>query len=52
VIVDLLGDDKRRAAIGACARQTVLDHFSWDSVCEQTIQVYKSVSEKKLNGGK
>jgi glycosyltransferase involved in cell wall biosynthesis len=51
VIVDLLGNDKRRRAIGARARQTILAHFSWDSVCEQTIQVYNSISEKKLNGG-
>ncbi|RPJ28828.1 MAG: glycosyltransferase family 1 protein [Chloroflexi bacterium] len=45
-IIDLLRDDVRRAAIGHRARQTILDHFSWDSVCEQTVQVYESVIKK------
>lgn len=42
-IVELLQDDARRKAIGARARQTVLEHFSWDSVGRQTIGVYESV---------
>jgi 1,2-diacylglycerol 3-alpha-glucosyltransferase len=46
-IIGLLQDKSRCAAIGARARQTVLEHFSWDSVCAQTLQVYASVSEKK-----
>lgn len=46
-IVDLLRDHTRRNKIGNCARQTILDHFSWDSVCEKTIQVYESVIGKK-----
>ena len=46
VIVDLLRDDARRKTIGARARQTILDHFSWGSVGEQTIQVYESVIKK------
>jgi len=46
-IIDLLGDDARRIAIGERARRTILDHFSWESVCEQTLQVYESVLKKK-----
>jgi glycosyltransferase involved in cell wall biosynthesis len=46
IILDLLHDDSRRSRIGGCARQTILDHFSWDSVCKQTIQVYESVIKK------
>jgi phosphatidylinositol alpha-1,6-mannosyltransferase len=42
-IVNLLREDNRRKAIGARARQTILDHFSWDNVGAQTIQVYESV---------
>jgi len=47
IIIGVLRDDKHRVAIGERTRQTVLDHFSWDSVCEQTVQVYESVSKKK-----
>jgi glycosyltransferase involved in cell wall biosynthesis len=46
-VLDLLRDDARRAAIGAQARRTVLEHFSWESVCEQTVRVYESVIQKK-----
>lgn len=47
VIIGLLQDDARRAAIGYQARQTILNHFSWDSVCAQTVRTYESVIEKK-----
>jgi len=47
VMVELLKDNALRKAIGARARQTILDHFSWGSVGEQTIRVYESVIEKK-----
>ncbi len=47
VIGDLLRDDARRKAIGAHARRTIINHFSWDSVCKQTLDVYTSVIEKK-----
>jgi 1,2-diacylglycerol 3-alpha-glucosyltransferase len=46
-IIDLLHDDVRRSAIGKQARQTILNHFSWESVCEQTVRVYESVIQKK-----
>jgi 1,2-diacylglycerol 3-alpha-glucosyltransferase len=45
-IVSLLQDDARRAAIGRCASQTIRQHFSWDSICEQTLQVYRKVIQK------
>lgn len=46
-IVDLLQDDARRAEIGQRARQTIVNHFSWDRVCEQTLSVYESVCNKR-----
>ncbi len=46
-VIDLLHNNARRVAIGKLARQTILDHFSWDSVCEQTVRVYESVINKK-----
>lgn len=49
-ISDLLADPLQRAAIGACARKTIADHFSWDSVCSQTAAAYECVIEKKMKG--
>ena len=49
-ISDLLEDDQRRAAIGSRARTTIADHFSWDSVCRQTLRAYECAIEKKLKG--
>jgi glycosyltransferase involved in cell wall biosynthesis len=46
-IIDLLRDDVRRTAIGQRARQTILNHFSWESVCLQTVRVYASVIKQK-----
>jgi glycosyltransferase involved in cell wall biosynthesis len=48
-IIELLHDKSRCMAIGERARQTIIDHFSWDRVCEQTIQAYEAVIEKKLS---
>jgi glycosyltransferase involved in cell wall biosynthesis len=45
-IVELLRDSKRCKLIGEQARQTVQEHFSWDSVCTRTLDVYKEVLRK------
>lgn len=46
-IVDLLSDRERRRAIGERARQTIQEHFSWDSVCSRTLDVYGEVLRKR-----
>ncbi len=39
-IIELLGDDERRKAIGAAARKTIRDHFSWDVICRRMLTLY------------
>lgn len=43
IIIHLLSDHEKRQAIGERARQVVQEHFSWDSVCSKTLEVYKNV---------
>jgi alpha-maltose-1-phosphate synthase len=40
----MIDDADRRAAMGAAARQRVLDHFSWRSIAEQTMAFYREVA--------
>jgi glycosyltransferase involved in cell wall biosynthesis len=40
-MIELLEDKQKCAAIGQRARQTIQEHFSWESVCAQTLQVYQ-----------
>jgi 1,2-diacylglycerol 3-alpha-glucosyltransferase len=42
-IIQLLQNKSRCEAIGERARQTIIDHFSWDRVCEKTVLAYESV---------
>ena len=42
-IVDLLSDQDKCQVIGQRAQKTINDHFSWDKVCEQTLEVYRQV---------
>jgi glycosyltransferase involved in cell wall biosynthesis len=46
-IIDLLRDKHRRDRIGRNARQTIVDHFSWDRICDQTIQVYHQAMRRR-----
>ncbi len=46
-IIELLQDKSRSRAIGERARQTIIDHFSWERVCEQTILAYESVIKQQ-----
>jgi alpha-maltose-1-phosphate synthase len=39
----LLADPQRAAQMGRAGRQRALDHFSWASIAERTIDVYRSV---------
>jgi glycosyltransferase involved in cell wall biosynthesis len=45
-IIALLSDPARRAAIGERARQTIAEHFSWESVCARTLRVYEQTLAK------
>jgi glycosyltransferase involved in cell wall biosynthesis len=47
IIVHLLGEKEKRATIGAKARQTIMRHFSWESVCSQTVQAYQEALRKQ-----
>jgi starch synthase len=40
---EVVGDPSRAAEMGRAGRQRAVDHFSWDSVAQQTLEVYKSI---------
>ena len=40
VIIDLLQDRRRRERIGRTAGKLIRDHFSWDRICQQTLETY------------
>ncbi len=40
----LMADPDRRAAMGAAGRQRAVDHFSWASIAEQTVALYRSLA--------
>ena len=42
-ILQLLGDEPRRRAMGAAARRWVMEHFSEDRVLQLTIEFYRSL---------
>ncbi len=42
----LLKDDAKRQAIGRRAKSIVEEFFSWDSVCEKTLQVYRQTQSE------
>ena len=42
-IIDLLLDHQKRRQIGERASQTMREHFSWESVCSRTLEVYGEV---------
>jgi glycosyltransferase involved in cell wall biosynthesis len=50
-MIDLLNDGDRRAAIGEQARETIESHFSWDSVCARTIEVYQTAQRRFVEYG-
>jgi glycogen synthase len=39
----LMADPARRAAMGEAGRRRAVDHFSWSSIAEQTVALYRSV---------
>ncbi|WP_431875794.1 glycogen synthase [Micromonospora marina] len=42
-INELLADPARIAAFGAAGRRRAVEHFSWDAIARQTVEVYRSV---------
>ena len=44
-VTDLLSDPARAAEMGRAGRRRAVEHFSWASIAEQTMDVYRSVVE-------
>jgi len=42
-VIELLLDHQKRREIGERASQTIKEHFSWESVCSRTLEVYGEV---------
>ncbi|MFQ4148852.1 glycogen synthase [Arthrobacter sp. LAPM80] len=42
-MIEVVNDPSRARAMGEKGRQRASDHFSWESIVEQTLDVYKSV---------
>ena len=43
-INDLVADPSRREAMGRAARRRAIEHFSWQAIARQTVELYRSVS--------
>jgi starch synthase len=41
-ISTVLDDDDRRASMGRAGRQRVTDHFSWATIAQRTLDLYRS----------
>ncbi|MFC0031576.1 glycogen synthase [Micromonospora chaiyaphumensis] len=42
-INDLLADEKRAEEFGLAGRRRAVEHFSWDTMAQRTLEVYRSV---------
>jgi len=47
IIIDLLQNNSRRSIIGENAYKTIKKVFSWESVCNQTVQLYLDILSNK-----
>ncbi|PIP05968.1 MAG: hypothetical protein COX52_09060 [Syntrophobacterales bacterium CG23_combo_of_CG06-09_8_20_14_all_48_27] len=47
-IIELLSDEERCRVIGNEAYRTIKEHFSWDSVCDRTLDLYREVLRKRV----
>ena len=43
-LAGLLGDEPRRAALGAGARRVALERYSWDDIARRLQDIYESVT--------
>ncbi|MCP4379704.1 MAG: glycosyltransferase family 4 protein, partial [bacterium] len=46
VLIDLLQDSARRERIGQAASGLIRDHFSWDRICQQTLDAYDHAGQR------
>lgn len=46
VIIDLLQDRERRERIGRVAGKLISENFSWDRICQQTLDAYDQAGRK------
>jgi glycosyltransferase involved in cell wall biosynthesis len=42
----LVSDPRERDRLGAAARRTVAEHFTWDRNGERTVAVYRQIAER------
>ena len=45
-LTDMVSDPERAAAMGRASRERAAEHFSWESIGERTLEVYRSVIEQ------
>lgn len=45
-LTDMVSDSERAAAMGRASRERAAEHFSWESIGERTLEVYRSVIEQ------
>lgn len=46
-LTDMVSDPERAAAMGRASRERAAEHFSWESIGERTLEVYRSVIEQR-----
>jgi starch synthase len=42
-INEVLAEPARAAALGHAGRRRAVEHFSWDTIAQRTLEVYRSV---------
>ncbi len=45
-IIDLLRDESKRQRVGQAAHKLVEEHFSWEGVCQKTLNVYQDARSR------
>ena len=47
-IIQVLSDSEKRTAIGEQAKELIIKHFSWDSVCSKTLDLYRNLIKEHI----
>lgn len=47
-LIDVVSDPARARAMGVAGRRRAEEHFSWESITETTLEVYRSVLDKSV----
>jgi starch synthase len=42
-LIEVVSDPERAAEMGRAGRQRAIEHFSWESIAERTVELYRSV---------